>query len=370
MARFEQTFVRRLGWLGAGEFQQRLAQAHLLPGPSSSQLGFAIGHHRAGLTGALLAFVAFTLPSVLLMLLAALHLHRLPTDWLGLLTHGFKLVAVVVIADAVLSMARSFCRTSRGVGWALLALAASVAGFSVAVIGLLVLLVLMAEWILRRLLRKPLQTPFSVPASPAPAEFIPGSRVLYRSGFWLVVWALFLAASFYSAGALWSGFYQVGTSVFGGGHVVLPLMQQAFSGQLNANLLFNGYAAAQAVPGPMFTLATYIGASSVPQAPVSAALIATAAVFLPGFLLMLAFMPVWQWLQGIRPVASAVAALSAAMVGVLAAAGLVVLEAALLSVSDVVLIGAGLVLLLWKRIHILLLMAFMLATVAVRYWWL
>ncbi|MEW7867534.1 chromate efflux transporter [Aeromonas diversa] len=299
---FRQTFVERLGWLSQGEFAERLALCQLLPGPASSQLGFAIGHHRAGLPGALAAFVGFTLPSFALMTaLALLGGHLLDRAWFPLLLQGLKLLALVVVADAVLAMGRQFCTTALRQGlmvgsaaalWLLPHLATQFA--------VLLLAAAIAAW-----REEPTQ----------------GRAPLARPGWgWLTAFLLLLIVPPLLGMQLFADFYLAGSLVFGGGHVVLPLLQQTVGASLGESQFLGGYALAQLVPGPMFTLASYLGALSLPETPLPGALLATLGVFLPGFLLLLALAPLWQALLARPRWQAAAAGLNAAVVGLLLAA--------------------------------------------------
>lgn len=359
IARFEQTFVRKLGWLSAQQYQMLVAQAHFLPGPASSQIGFAIGFLRAGLAGAIIAFLAFTLPSVLLMLAMALQLLLLVTpEQLDVILAAMKLFAVVVVADAVRSMAASFCKDWFTRGVALLATG-------------LVLLAGLTPWVLvagagvaglaRALVLKAGHVA-SLPGPAAPSIECPTEPLAINQVLlWLALWLLILVASFLLPSALWSGFYQAGSFVFGGGHVVLPMLAETLAGRLDSETLLTGYAAAQMVPGPMFTMVTWLAAIMQPEAPFSAALVATLAIFLPGFLLMLAVLPLWRWLSQQAQATAALAAVNAAVVGLLLATLLgPVVTGAIYGVTDVLLVLLGLVLMMWRKVSVLLLMGFML----------
>lgn len=367
IARFEQTFVRKLGWLSAQQYQMLVAQAHFLPGPASSQVGFAIGFLRAGFAGAIIAFVAFTLPSVLLMLAMALQLLLLVTpEQLNVILAAMKLFAVVVVADAVRSMAASFCKDWFTRGVALLATG-------------LVLLAGLTPWVLiagagvaglaRALVLKAGNTA-SLPGPAASSiECATEPLAINQVLLWLALWLLILVASFLLPSALWSGFYQAGSFVFGGGHVVLPMLAETLAGRLDSETLLTGYAAAQMVPGPMFTMVTWLAAIMQPEAPFSAALVATLAIFLPGFLLMLAFLPWWHWLSGKPVAAKAIAGVNAAVVGLLLATLLgPVATGAIHSVTDVVLVVAALWLSMRLKWRVFGVMVVMLSAKMLLFW--
>ncbi|CAJ1900007.1 chromate efflux transporter [Aeromonas jandaei] len=309
---FQRTFVQRLGWLEQSEFARLLALCQLLPGPASSQLGFAIGRHRAGLGGALAAFVGFTLPSFILLLAAALGVALVGSNlWLASALHGLKLLALIVVADAVLAMSRQFCsnRLAQGI---MVATAAALWWQP----GLLTQLGMLA---LAALLSARFQ---SGEGAQGAAE---SQAATTSQPNWLLL--LLFVALFFGLpllggplGQLVADFYRAGALVFGGGHVVLPLLAESVGHTLSEQQFLTGYSLAQLVPGPMFTLATYLGAQLLPGTPLLGALAATLALFAPGFLLLWAVGPCWQqWLARPR-LAGAVAGINAAVVGLLLAA--------------------------------------------------
>ncbi|WP_323876340.1 chromate efflux transporter [Aeromonas veronii] len=310
---FQRTFVQRLGWLTQAEFARLLALCQLLPGPASSQLGFAIGRHRAGLGGALSAFLGFTLPSFLLLLAAAIGIGQLGSNlWLDAALHGLKLLALIVVADAVLTMSRQFCAT--GMTQGIMVVTAAALWWQP---GLLTQLLMLAGAAL--ICARSQRGAGSGPATaelPAAAASQPHWPTLLLFGILFI--SLPLLGS--PLGQLVADFYHAGSLVFGGGHVVLPLLQESVGHTLNEQQFLTGYSLAQLVPGPMFTLATYLGAQLQPEMPLIGALSATLALFAPGFLLLWAVGPCWQqWLARPR-LAGAVTGISAAVVGLLLAA--------------------------------------------------
>ncbi|MBA2082143.1 chorismate-binding protein [Aeromonas veronii] len=310
---FQRTFVQRLGWLTQAEFARLLALCQLLPGPASSQLGFAIGRHRAGLGGALSAFLGFTLPSFLLLLVAAIGIGQLGSNlWLDAALHGLKLLALIVVADAVLTMSHQFCAT--GVTQGIMVVTAAALWWQP---GLLTQLLMLAGAAL--ICARSQRGAGSVPASaelPSAASSQPHWPTLLLFGILFI--GLPLLGS--PLGQLAADFYRAGSLVFGGGHVVLPLLQESVGHTLNEQQFLTGYSLAQLVPGPMFTLATYLGAQLQPEMPMIGALLATLALFAPGFLLLWAVGPCWQqWLARPR-LAGAVTGINAAVVGLLLAA--------------------------------------------------
>lgn len=332
---FQRTFVQRLGWLTQAEFARLLALCQLLPGPASSQLGFAIGRHRAGLGGALSAFLGFTLPSFLLLLVAAIGIGQLGSNlWLDAALHGLKLLALIVVADAVLTMSRQFCAT--GVTQGIMVVTAAVLWWQP---GLLTQLLMLAGAAL--ICARSQRGAGSRPATaelPAAAASQPHWPTLLLFGILFI--GLPLLGS--PLGQLAADFYRAGSLVFGGGHVVLPLLQESVGHTLNEQQFLTGYSLAQLVPGPMFTLATYLGAQLQPEMPMIGALLATLALFAPGFLLLWAVGPCWQqWLARPR-LAGAVTGINAAVVGLLLAALYQpVWQSAVLAPTDLALAAIG-----------------------------
>ncbi|GIC21721.1 chromate efflux transporter [Vibrio cholerae] len=305
---FRHTFVEKLRWVSEQEYAQFVALSQFLPGPGSSQVGFAIGYHRGGLTGAWAAFLGFTLPSVLIMLLlAGLSSHLLDTPLFEQVIHGLKLLAIIVVADACLTMYRNFCQQRLTAGLCVLtAVAITLAPGLLTQFAVLLLAALVG------------QARLAPQSSSSLKTFHPSwlSLLLFVG---LLLGLPLLAASSPLV-ELFGHFFQAGSLVFGGGHVVLPLLQNALGDSLSTDQFLTGYAAAQAVPGPMFTLATYLGYVLTPDMPVVGALIATLAVFLPGFLLLLGVLKNWSALAQRPKVAGAMQGVNACVVGLLLAA--------------------------------------------------
>ncbi len=300
--------LRNLRWVSEQEYAQFVALSQFLPGPGSSQVGFAIGYHRGGLAGAWAAFLGFTLPSVLIMLLlAGLSSHLLDTPLFEQMIHGLKLLAIIVVADACLTMYRNFCQQRLTAGLCVLtAVAITLAPGLITQFAVLLIAAFVGQ------ARLAPQQSFST------TTFSPSwlSLLLFAS---LLLGLPLLAASSPLV-ELFGHFFQAGSLVFGGGHVVLPLLQNALGDSLSTDQFLTGYAAAQAVPGPMFTLATYLGYVLTPEMPVVGALIATLAVFLPGFLLLLGVLKNWSALAQRPKVAGAMQGVNACVVGLLLAA--------------------------------------------------
>ena len=315
---FREEFVRRRAWLDEAHFAQLLAVCQFLPGPASSQMGFAIGLLRGGLGGALAAFVAFTLPSALLMFGFAALASQVEEGIGRMVVHGLKLVAVAVVAHGVLGMARQLTpdlpRLLIAVAAAALIVLTGNAWMQLAAI---VLGGFLGRWLCRQV------TPLAGAIFPVAYGHRAAATVLAMFLIGLA-WALLVpTGSVPSPMRLAAAFYQAGALVFGGGHVVLPLLQQSVveSGWMAQDTFLAGYGAAQAVPGPMFTLAAFLGAEVDLGLPaVAGAALALIAVFLPGFMLLLAILPVWGRLAQRAWATSAMAGINAAVVGLLGAA--------------------------------------------------
>lgn len=314
---FRRAFVEKRQWLSEQEFAQLIAFSQFLPGPGSSQIGFAIGYQRHGILGGIFAFLGFTLPSILLMITAAtLSATFLQTEIWQSLIHGLKLLAVVVVADATLTMYRHFCQTKLGA-----ILAALTACFTLAFPSI-------SSQIICLIIAAIAGNVFSSKATKLPEPHHLNQINRKNSLEQWVVGFLFLCLLFIlpwfshqlSALQLFSEFFQAGSLVFGGGHVVLPLLQNILAEQVNTQQFLTGYAMAQAVPGPMFTLATYLGYFLLPAAPLAGSIIATFSIFLPGFLLVILFYSRWCLLAN-RPIfIYATLGVNAAVVGLLLAA--------------------------------------------------
>ncbi len=309
---FRRDLVLRRAWLSDAEYADLIALCQMLPGPASSQVGFALGHHRAGWPGAIAAFVGFTLPSFLLMLAAATALRRFLT---GGLAHGLHLAAVAVVAVAVAGMARRLCATWATRGIALVAglVAFALSGFT----GQLAAIAIGGGIGLAASLAPPGPVTPIAQAKASPA-WLP--LLLY-----LVLMGLALSLRGSGPAAQLAGFVRSGGLVFGGGHVVLALLQRAVvaPGFVPESRFLAGYGVAQALPGPLFSLAAYLGALLPPPlSGVAGALLATLAIFLPGFLLLAALLPVWARLRQADTPRSMLTGLNAAVVGLLAASWL------------------------------------------------
>ena len=318
LAYFRAEFVETRQWLDDKAYSDLVALCQFLPGPASSQVGMALGLGRAGWLGALAAWVGFTLPSALALILFALSVSQGSDLARSGAVHGLKVVAVAIVAQAVWGMGKSLCtdrlRGGIAIAAALLVLAVPSA---VGQISAIVLAGLMGRW--------------TVPAIPVAALPHRDCGVSKATGgillvlFGALLFGLPLVARMVDVPALSAaaGFYRAGALVFGGGHVVLPLLQAATvpNGWISNEAFIAGYGAAQAVPGPLFTFAAYLGAAmTVSPGGYVGGLLMLIAIFVPAFLLVVGALPFWEPLRQRASVQRAVAGVNAAVVGVLAAA--------------------------------------------------
>jgi chromate transporter len=306
-------FVERRRWLSEAAFADLVALCQLLPGPASSQVSFAVGLSRGGLAGGVAAWLGFTLPSALAMVLFAQGAVALTGPLGGGMLHGLQVVAVAVVAQAVWSMARSLSpdrpRATITVIATLIVIAAPTAVGQIAAIA-----------------AGGMAGLFACRGAPAAAGrlAIPISRPLAAAAlglFVLLLLGLPVAAAVWSVPALAAAeaFYRAGALVFGGGHVVLPLLHASVvePGLVSEGAFLSGYGAAQAVPGPLFTFAAYLGAIMGGWGTAALALVA---IFLPGVLLVLGALPFWDQVSRGAPMQAALRGVNAAVVGVLLAA--------------------------------------------------
>lgn len=315
---FQEEFVNRRRWLDEKGYADLVALAQFLPGPASSQVGLALGLSRAGLPGALAAWVGFTLPSAIALILFGYGIvafgQEVGSGWL----RGLKIVAVAVVANAVWGMARTLAPDRRRATLAVTA----------AVIVLLIssawsqIIVILAGAVIGRLF---LKSPADGAPSAIPVPTGRGTAVACLAVFAILLVLLPVLTAFYpsQALALFDNFYRAGALVFGGGHVILPLLETGVvdPGWVSADDFLAGYGAAQAVPGPLFTFAAFLGTvSDIPPNGVAGGLLCLVAVFLPSFLLIVGVMPFWDALRRRRGAQSALAGVNAAVVGLLLAA--------------------------------------------------
>ncbi len=317
---FREEFVMRRRWLDETAYADLVALCQFLPGPASSQVGFSLGLMRGGWLGALAAWSAFTLPSAFALLLFAYAEKLLAGRVAEGILHGLKLVAVAIVAQAVWGMAGNLCPDRRRAGIALVSLAlVTVLGGSVGQIAAIVM-----GGCAGALLCGGITAATGGQLPPIPVSRTTGIALLIGFASLLLAPPMLLAGPLRSQSlALFEAFYRSGALVFGGGHVVLPLLREAVvtPGWVTADTFLAGYGAAQAVPGPLFTFAAYLGAVMAP-APngIAGAALALVAIFLPGLLLVAGALPFWDAFRR-RPAAQSVMrGTNAAVVGVLGAA--------------------------------------------------
>lgn len=315
---FRTEFVERRAWLGDRSYSDLVALCQFLPGPASSQVGIALGLGRAGWLGAFCAWVGFTLPSAAALILFALGV----TQWTALAqsgaVHGLKVVAVAIVAQAVWGMAKTLCPDRLRAGIAIVA-------------ALLVLAVPSAMGQVGAIVAGGIAGRSAVQLGHLPgAEHRDygvskrtGAAMLLAFGLLLLLLPVLAATVRSPALSAISSFYQSGALVFGGGHVVLPLLQASVvpAGLVSNDAFLAGYGAAQAVPGPLFTFAAYLGAvMSGTLGGWVGGLTLLVAIFVPAFLLVVGALPFWEPLRQRDGVQRAMAGVNAAVVGVLAAA--------------------------------------------------
>ena len=314
---FRDDFVVHRHWLDDQAYADLVALCQFLPGPASSQVGMALGYARAGYAGALAAFVAFTLPSAVMMLAVAAGASMAHSFWGEGIIHGLKLAAVAVVAQAVLAMSRSLTpdrpRQAIAVCAAVLVLLVPFASVQLLVIALGALI----GW---RFLAA-----HAVPAELHPLPHPPRAHgVAFLALFILLLVAALLIAQWpeTTITRVLAVFFASGSLVFGGGHVVLPMLEAGLVPWAIPDTLFlAGYGAAQAMPGPLFTFAAFVGsAMSITPHGVIGGLAALLAIFLPAMLLVLGALPFWAGLRTRPEARKAMAGVNAAVVGLLAAA--------------------------------------------------
>ena len=315
---YRHEFVERRKWLDEAAYADLVALCNFLPGPASSQIGIALGISRAGLPGGIAAWIGFTLPSALMLVAFAYGFQALglsaDAGWL----HGLKVVAVAVIAQAVWSMGKALCPDRLR---ASLAIVATLIVFSWPsalgqIVAILIGALVGAKWL-----------------SPAPKPPVQSMKFPIKARTAIAAWAIFfgllvlLPALALSTGShaleLADSFYRTGSLVFGGGHVVLPLLRNEVvpPGWVSDDVFLAGYGAAQAVPGPLFTFAAYLGTVMSPGPNgMLGGLLCLVAIFLPAFLLVVGALPYWEALRARPSIQSVLSGVNAAVVGILLAA--------------------------------------------------
>lgn len=309
---FHEEYVRRRKWIDEKSYADLVAICQFVPGPASSQVGIGIGTVRGGVLGGLLAFLGFTLPSLLALMIFALVLQETSVADSGWI-RGLKIVAAAVVAHAILGMGAALAPDLKRKAIVLASLAALL--LWQAALGQIV--VILAAGLLGLFLYRNSKDDVSQAALfPISRTFGMLCLVLF---FGLLIFLPILREAFPVGWiALFDSFYRSGSLVFGGGHVVLPLLEREFvsSGLLTAEQFLAGYGAAQAVPGPLFTFASYLGTVINGW---QGGLLATTAIFLPAFLLIFGVLPFWDALRRMPSVQGAIMGVNAAVVGILIA---------------------------------------------------
>jgi chromate transporter len=345
---FRDELVLRRKWIDEARYGEIVALCQFLPGPASSQVGFCLGLLRGGPLGALAAWTAFTLPSALLLVLFAYGAASFGGPLEAGILHGLKLVAVAVVAQAVFGMSKNLTPDRTRAGIALVAVL--IVTFVASAFGQVMAIAVGAA--------AGLLLCHQVGAAPVGHLVVPISRrvgagCLAAFFVLLVAMPLWASASGSADVVLFDAFYRSGALVFGGGHVVLPLLKAEIvdKGWLSSDVFLAGYGAAQAVPGPLFTFAAYLGAA-IGQAmgDMASAAVALVAIFLPGLLLVTGVLPFWESVRRRDDAQAAMRGANAAVVGILGAALYnPVWTSAVLSPADFALALAGfLALTMWK----------------------
>jgi len=314
----QREIVERRRWCSEGTLAELIALAQSLPGPASSQVGFALGIVRAGWLGGMAAWIGFTLPSAVLMLAFAYGNSLLAGNvWTGIL-HGLQLVAVAVVAQAVLAMRQTLAPDRLRIAFAIAATGITL--FSAPQFATLIAIAAGAVAGLLFCRSAEQETGERIPFKSPKAIGMAAAAIFLLL---LVLPSLVAHDSRTSALAVFSAFYRSGALVFGGGHVVLPLLENTVvaRGWVAQQSFLAGYGAAQAVPGPLFTFGAYLGAAVRPTpSPLWYGLLGLVGIFTPGLLAMTAVLPFWSVLRGNRSIRAALKGINASVVGVLIAA--------------------------------------------------
>jgi chromate transporter len=311
---FHTEYIRRKKWMDEKTYADLVALAQFLPGPASSQVGIGIGVMRAGVLGGIVSFIGFTFPSVIALILFATLLTNYDVGDAGWI-HGLKIVAVAVVAHAILGMAKNLTPDLKRKAIALLALIGTlVAQSAITQVGVILVAALIGFLLYNK---QPIALDKTKSNFPISKKISALCFVLFFGLLFLLPFMRELTGSYWIA--MFDSFYRSGSLVFGGGHVVLPLLEQEFvpTGWITEEAFLAGYGATQAVPGPLFTFAAYLG--TVMKGWLGG-LVATIAVFLPAFLLILGALPFWDQLRNNPKIKGAIMGVNAAVIGILISA--------------------------------------------------
>ena len=310
---FHEEYVRRRKWIDEKSYADLVALAQFLPGPASSQVGIGIGVMRAGVLGGIVSFIGFTLPSVIALILFALLLQGFDVGNAGWI-HGLKIVAVAIVAHALMGMAKNFTPDLKRKAIALFALVGTILWQTAFTQVGIILLSAFIGYLLYRHHTETEETKMNFPISKRIAVLC---LTLFFGLLFLLPILREVTTSYWVA--MFDSFYRAGSLVFGGGHVVLPLLERELvpTGWISEEAFLAGYGATQAVPGPLFTFASYLGAVMNGW---QGGLLATVAIFLPAFLLILGTLPFWDTLRNHSKIKGAIMGVNAAVVGILISA--------------------------------------------------
>ncbi|MFA9239341.1 MAG: chromate efflux transporter [Candidatus Paceibacteria bacterium] len=342
---FRKKIVEELKWLSDEEFSKIVALSQFLPGPSSSQVGFTIGLKKGVIIGAILAFIAFTTPSFLLLYLAATFQNIYDNNTIiYALMSGLKLFAVVIVADATFSMFNSLCKTT--LSKIIFVFATLFLVFNQTFFSQILVLVVSGFVALFFIKEKNI------------------NKIKYEKPYILPLFIFFILLIFLPFFAnqekllnLFNSFYQIGSLVFGGGHVVLPLIKSNIN--IDENSFLVAYSLAQAVPGPMFTIASYIGVVAFEESPFLGAVVATLAIFLPGFLLILSFYKSFESYSKNPVISKIVMGINASVVAILFSVLVtIVIPSGVLNIYDLIFAILGFLVIRRFKISVLLLILF------------
>lgn len=310
---FHNEYIQKRKWMDEKSYADLVALCQFLPGPASSQVGIGIGVARAGVLGGIVSFIGFTLPSVIALILFALILQEFDINQSGWI-HGLKIVAVAVVAHAIIGMAQNLTPDIKRKGIALFALVATLFWQTTFTQVLVIVISALFGYFLYK----------QVQISDGDKMNFPISRLFGSVCLGLFFGLLILLPiinGLISSNwlAMFDSFYRSGALVFGGGHVVLPLLQSEFvpTGQITEEAFLSGYGATQAVPGPLFTFAAYLGTVMFGW---QGGILATIAIFLPAFLLVIGTLPFWDILRSHPKMRGSLMGVNAAVVGILISA--------------------------------------------------
>ena len=315
---FHNEFVIRKKWIDERAYADLVALCQFLPGPASSQVGIAIGLSRAGLVGAVAAWLGFTLPSALILILLGFGITRYGDYINGAWLHGLKVAAVAIVAQALWGMGTKLCPDKERVTIAIVGAVVMSVFSSVLIQVLVIALGGIIGWLY-------LRKAADLPHVPLKVNVSRSVGAMFLAAFFLMLFCLPILASAFPSQTLKliDSFFRAGSLVFGGGHVVLPLLQSEVvpAGWISKDAFMAGYGAAQAIPGPLFTFSAYLGTvSTVPPAGWLGAFICLIAAFTPSFLLVIGALPFWEKLRKYNGIRYAMQGINAAVVGLLLSA--------------------------------------------------